>query len=122
MLKHSFSAIMNRRPLLVSAAATLPTLPEVTLRVPGPVTREDTLLDQTLPRELFAHKVKDSNKASCAFARIELFQDVTRRRLLLTKTYSRFRVLDLELTAWLLGGTIFDTNPQIDENHFIVNN
>jgi hypothetical protein len=115
---------MNRRPLLVSAAATLPspTLPEVTLRNPGPVTREDTLLDQTLPRELSAHKVKDSDKASCAFARIELFQDVTRRLLLLTKTYSRFRVLSLELTAWPLGGTIFDTNPQIDENHFIVNN
>jgi hypothetical protein len=122
MLKHAWSALKNRRPLLVSAATTPPTLSQLTLRIPGPVTREYTVINQSLPREPFAHKNKDSNKASCALARIEFFHDETARRLILTEIYSRLKVVDLELNPWPLGGTIFDTNPHIDENHFIVNN
>jgi hypothetical protein len=74
MLKHALSAIKNRRPLLVSAAATLLTLSKFTctLRITGPVTREYIVINQSLRRELFAHN-KNSNKVSCALAKIEFF-------------------------------------------------
>jgi hypothetical protein len=79
------------------------------------------VINQALPRQIFANKDKDRERTpACASARIEFFDDETARRLLQTETYGRLRVLDPKrLKPWPLGGTIFDTNPHIDKDHFM---
>jgi hypothetical protein len=110
--------LTGRKEMLKSALVTS----ELTVCVPGPITREYTVTDQALPRKLFANKthgMEDLDKVSCALARIEFFHDVRAREQLLAETYSRLKVLDPGLKTWPLYGNISDTNPQIDIDHFM---
>jgi hypothetical protein len=129
MLMSALDALKNHRPQMsvpmpaLTQASTSTVAPsELTVCVPGPITRVYTVINQALPRELFANKTHgmgDLDKASCAFARIEFFHDVKAREQLLAETYSRLKVVDLGLKPRPLYGNIFDTNPQIDKDHFM---
>jgi hypothetical protein len=109
-------------PALTQASISAAAPSELTGCVLGAITREYTVINQALPRELFANKTHgmgDLDKASCAFARIEFFHDVKAREQLLAETYSRLKVVDLGLKPRPLYGNVFDTNPQIDKDHFM---
>jgi hypothetical protein len=121
MLMSALDALKNHRPQMsvpmpaLTQASTSTVAPsELTVCVPGPITRVYTVINQALPRELFAnktHRMADLDKASWAFARIGFFHGVTARGLLLAGTYSRVKVLDLGLNPWALYGNIFDMKP-----------
>jgi hypothetical protein len=68
------------------------------IRVRGPITREFTVLNQMLPVQFLHEKERYlGNGKACIIARIEFFNDKIRRKRLITRTWSRLRLLDPSL-------------------------
>ena len=102
-------------------AAALGGVAKVVINVPGPITREYTVVNQTIPVTLPQQKPRHfGDGKACVIARIELFNDKLRRKRLITQTLGRLRLLDPSLLPWNIDETIASKNPQVLENdHFI---
>jgi hypothetical protein len=71
-----------------------------------------------LPRMLFANRKrkKSNNGSACIFATIGFYHNETARRLLLTQTWSRMRVLKPDPKPWDLDQHMLDVNTLRDDD------
>ena len=94
----------------------------MTFRSPGPLTFEVTVMNQTLPKVPINYQSsKEFSKTNaCLLVKIERFHHMPSRKTMITKTWSRLRVLDPTLKPWGLDETIVTNDPQVlDENHIL---
>jgi hypothetical protein len=97
-------------------------LSEVKVQILGPVTGDCTVVDEALPRALFAGQKKDKSKPSpCNLAMIEFFHDYHTKRLLHTETWGRMEVLEPDLLPCRnLEENLLDVNAHLlDKDHFV---
>ena len=99
----------------------LPTgVSSILYRVLGPITREYTIINQAIPRMLNARLVPSSQRRACMTAKIEFFLDTAGRKLLMSRTYMRYKMIVPDLRPWCVDETILTANPQIlDKDHFL---
>jgi hypothetical protein len=96
-----------------------------TIKVPGPLNREYTIIDEPLPQRLITAAVarRPKNKIPlpklCIQAAMELFFDIKLRKRLSFNTWYRTRPVDSSVKPWHYHEKITDVNPQVlDEDHY----
>jgi hypothetical protein len=71
-------------------------LSQITFRLPGPLTREFTVVNQTIPISL-SPKGNKTTDTICTIAKIEFFYDLRARKSLIAQTWARLCLLDPSL-------------------------
>jgi len=112
-LSRYLTFLQNHVPTRVRVSLPTGGLPQVTLRMAGPVTREFTGVNQTIPTTIHTHEKRFEREGSCLIPRIELFQDEQSRLRVISQTWSRLRLLDPTLLPWSIDETIAAHNPQV---------
>jgi hypothetical protein len=74
-------------------------LREITMRVPGPITREFTVVDEMIPPTIMDTTKWYKDEYPCAIARIEFFYNKQARRRLMSLVWVRLRNYRSELAS-----------------------
>jgi hypothetical protein len=94
------AAMKQRTP---RAASPPSSFRELTTSIPDPFDLNYRIIDQAIPRKLFAEADPDRRKDEgkpCTTAIMELFSDTTARTKLAFRTYARLRVLEPKMIQW----------------------
>jgi hypothetical protein len=90
-------------------------LAEITIRLPGPVAQDYTVINQPIPQGLIDAAPRPLNKDTlCLRAHMDIFFDVKFRNRIAANSWYRFRVVDTALLPWdPKSEKMSGVNPQI---------
>jgi hypothetical protein len=114
------AVLASSTPVHIGLGLSTPDVAQTTFSIPGPTTREFTLITEPLDIPGSTKGAWDTAKKACTIARMEFFHDTYARKKLVTLAWSRLRLLDPTLLPWVINETIATKNPQVlHKEHFM---